>query len=325
MAEIRFAPTVRLNNGMEMPVVGIGTFGSDKYNAEQISNAVYGAVKNGYRLIDGAETYHNEAEIGQMLKKLYDEGVVKREDLFITSKVWNDHHRCVEAACEQSLKDVGTEYFDAYFIHWPFPNYHAPFCTVDSRNPDSKPFSVDEFVDTYRQCEKLYKAGKIKSIGLSNMTVSKLEKVLPLLEIKPALCELELHPAFQQKELFKYLKDHDIQPVGFCPLGSPSRPERDKMSDDVSAMSMPVIKEIAERHNIHPAGVCIKWSYQYGAIPIPFSVKEEQYVKNLSYVCEDPLTDEEMQAISEADANCRLVKGHVFLWEGAESWEALWD
>ena len=317
-------PVVRLNNGADMPVIGHGTFGSDKYSADQIAEAVYGAVKAGCRLIDCAEVYGNEKEIGGAIRRLLDEGAVRREELFITSKVWNNHHREVEAACDRSLAALGLEYIDLYFIHWPFPNYHAPGCDGDSRNPDSKPFSADEFVDTYRQCEALYRAGKIRAIGVSNMTVSKMEAVLPSLEILPAAMEMELHPAFQQKELLRYALDRNIRPIGFCPLGSPSRPERDKTAEDVAAMSMPVIREIAEKHGIHPAGVCLKWACQTGAVPIPFSVKPEQYKANLAAVCEDPLTEEEMAEIAEADADCRLIKGQVFLWEGADDWRELW-
>ena len=114
-------------------------------------------------------------------------------------------HREVEKACRKSIADLQCDYVDLYFIHWPFPNYHAPGCDVDSRNPDSRPFSVEEFMDTYRQCEELVEKGVIRYIGISNMTIPKLEAVLPLMKIKPAACELELHVCFQQQELYEYL------------------------------------------------------------------------------------------------------------------------
>ncbi len=318
------APTYKLRNGAEMPVIGLGTFGSDKYTAEEIANAVYGAVKYGYRLIDCAEVYGNEREIGGALGRLFADGVVKREELFVTSKVWNDHHGCVAEACERSLDALGLSYLDLYFIHWPFPNYHAPGCDGDARNPDSKPFSADEFISTYRQCEELCRRGLIKAIGISNMTVSKLEATLPRMEIMPSALEMELHPAHQQPELFRYALEHGIRPIGFCPLGSPSRPERDRTSEDIAAMQMEEIVKIADAHGVHPACVCLKWSVQSGAAPIPFSVKEAQYKSNLDCVCSDPLTEEEMETIRRADKNCRLVKGQVFLWEGAEDWRELW-
>lgn len=320
-------PKRRLYTGAEMPAVGLGTFGSDKYSADQVANAVYGAVQCGYRLIDCASVYQNEAQIGEVLKNLFDDGVVRREELFITSKVWNDMHGegKVLESCRQSLKDLGLSYIDLYFVHWPFPNYHAPGCDGDSRNPDSKPFSVEEFMTTWRQCEELVRMGLVKHIGMSNMTIPKLEAVLPLCEIQPAALEMELHPSFQQPELFDYAVKHEIQPIGYCPIGSPSRPERDRTAEDVADTQMPEIVEIAEAHHVHPVVICLKWAVQRGQIPIPFSVKEPQYISNLQCAAEDPLTDAEMERIRLADKNCRLIKGQVFLWKGARSWEDLWD
>lgn len=318
-------PQKILYTGAKMPVVGIGTFGSDKYNADEIAKAVYGAVECGYRLIDCASVYSNEKEIGGSLAKLFANGIVKREELFITSKVWNDKHREVIPSCKQSLQDLGLEYLDLYFVHWPFPNYHAPGCSGDSRNPDSKPFSTEEFMDTWRQCEQLVEAGLVKHIGMSNMTIPKLEAVLQLCKIKPAAIEMELHPGFQQPELFDYVVARGIVPIGYCPIGSPSRPERDRTAEDVADTQMPEIVAIANAHNIHPALVCLKWAVQRGQVPIPFSVKEPQYISNLKCATEDPLTEDEMKKIKNADKNCRLIKGQVFLWPGANSWEDLWD
>ncbi len=320
-------PRRRLSSGETIPAVGLGTFGSDKYSAAEVSEAVFGAISAGYRLIDCAAVYQNEAQIGDVIARATREGVVSRQDLFVTSKVWNDMHGegQVRVACERSLADLRLEQIDLYFVHWPFPNYHAPGCDGDARNPDSRPFSVEEFMATWRQCEALVHEGKVRYIGMSNMTVSKLEAVLPLCEIKPAALEMELHPAFQQPELFDYAVSHDILPIGYCPIGSPSRPKRDKTADDIAATAMPEIVAIAEAHGIHPALVCLKWAVQRGQVPIPFAVKEAQYVSNLKCATEDPLTDEEMEIIRRADKNCRLIKGQVFLWPGATSWEDLWD
>ncbi len=323
--EILNVPKRVLFTGEEIPAVGLGTFGSDKYSAEQVSEAVYGAIKYGYRLVDCAAVYQNEKQIGEVLKKIFQDKVVTREELFITSKVWNDRHREVEVACRQSLEDLGLSTIDLYFVHWPFPNYHAPGCDGDSRNPDSKPFSVEEFMDTWHQCERLVDKGLVRYIGMSNMTVKKLEKVLPLCRIQPAALEMECHPSFQQQELFDYAVAHKIVPVGFCPIGSPSRPERDRTAEDIADIEMKTIREIAEVHKVHPAVICLKWAVQRGMIPIPFSVKEPQYISNLRCATEDPLTEEEMERIRKSDRNCRLIKGQVFLWPGASDWKALWD
>ena len=318
-------PKQVLFDGSEIPCMGMGTFGSDRFSSEQVSAAVGGAIRCGYRLFDCAACYGNEAQIGEVFQAAYDEGVVKREDLYIMTKVWNDMHRRVAESCKKSIADLRAGYIDVLFIHWPFPNYHAPGCDVDSRNPESKPFSVEEFVDTYRQIEALVEEGLVKRIGISNMTIPKLEAVLPLLNIPPAVCELEIHPCFQQQELFDYLVAHKIQPVGFMPIGSPTRPERDMCPEDVADIQLPEMKAIAEAHGIHPAVVALKWAVQRGQIPIPFSVFENEYVSNLQSTIDAPLTAEEMAIIATLEKNNRLVKGQVFLWEHAKDWHDLWD
>ena len=320
-------PKRTLPGGEQIPCMGLGTFGSDKYGADVVSEAVYGAIKYGYRLIDCAAVYQNEAQIGQVLGRLFEEGAVERQELFITSKVWNDRHGEGEviASCKKSLADLGLEQIDLYFVHWPFPNYHAPGCDGDSRNPDSRPFSVEKFMGAWHQCERLVELGLVRYIGMSNMTIPKLEAVLPLCRIKPAALEMELHPSFQQPELFDYAVSHDILPIGYCPIGSPSRPERDRTAEDVADTQLPSVEAAAKAHQVHPAVICLKWAVQRGQIPIPFSVKEPQYISNLKCAVFDPLTDEEMEAIRRDDKNCRLVKGQVFLWEGAGGWEDLWD
>jgi len=312
---------------MKIPPIGMGTFGSDRFSPQQVSDAVYGAIRAGYRLFDCAAVYGNEGQIGEVFAKALAEGLVKREDLFVTSKVWNDKHGKgdVLLSCAQSLKDLQLDYVDMYFVHWPFPNYHAPGCDGDARNPDSTPFSPDAFMATWRQMERLVDMGLAKSIGMSNMTITKLEAVLSQCRIKPAALEMELHPAFQQPELFDYCVANGIKPIGFCPIGSPTRPERDKTAEDIAATEMPEIVEIAKAHNVHPAIVCLKWAAQRGQIPIPFSVTPAEYEANLRCITETPLTDAEMATIAAADKNCRLIKGQVFLWEGANDWQDLWD
>lgn len=320
-------PKRKLSNGQEIPCIGMGTFGSDRFTPEQVSGAVAGAIRCGYRLFDCASVYGNEALIGEVFAKAIADGEVKREELFITSKVWNDQHGKGEVllACAKSLRDLKLDYVDAYFVHWPFPNYHAPGCDGDSRNPDSKPFSTESFMATWRQMEHLFDMGLAKNLGMSNMTIPKLKAVLPLCRIKPTLIEMELHPAFQQPELFDYCVSQGILPVGFCPIGSPTRPDRDKTSDDVTDIQIPEVAAIAAAHGIHPAVVCLKWAVQRGQLPIPFSVHENEYLSNLRCTVEDPLSESEMETLRSVDKNCRLIKGQVFLWEGADDWRALWD
>lgn len=325
MIQPAMVPKVKLYTGEEIPCVGMGTFGSDRFTPEQVSNAVAGAIRCGYRMFDCAACYGNEDQIGEVFHAAFEEGVVERKDLFIMTKVWNDMHEGVEESCRKSIQDLQCDYIDLFFIHWPFPNYHAPGCDVDSRNPDSRPFSVEEFMNTYRQCEELVRKGLIRHIGISNMTIPKMEAVLPLMEIMPSACESEMHVCFQQKEIFDYLTEHKIQPIGFMPLGSPQRPERDMCPEDVADLQTPEMQEIAKAHGCHPALIALKWAHQRGQIPIPFSVHEAEYVSNLKAMTEDPLTEEEMKTIETLERNNRLVKGQVFLWEGAKDWHDLWD
>ncbi|MBO5197839.1 MAG: aldo/keto reductase [Lachnospiraceae bacterium] len=320
-------PQRTLYTGDTIPCIGMGTFGSDRFTPEQISNAVAGAIEAGYRLFDCAACYGNEAQIGEVFDAAFRKGTVKREELFITTKVWNDMHGQgdVLLSCAKSLRDLKLDYVDLFFVHWPFPNYHAPGCDGDSRNPDSKPFSVDEFMTTWRQCERLVDMGLTRFIGMSNMTIPKLNAVLPLCRIKPVAIEMELHLCFQQPELFRYCVDRDILPIGFCPIGSPRRPDRDRSPEDINDIEVPEVAAIAKAHNVHPAVICLKWAAQRGQVPIPFAVYEEKYVSNLRCVTEDPLTEEEMAIMETVDKNNRLIKGQVFLWPGAKSWEDLWD
>jgi alcohol dehydrogenase (NADP+) len=316
-----------LYNGNEIPDIGMGTFGSDRYSPQEVAGAVAGAIRGGYRLFDCAAVYGNEDRIGAVFEEAFTSGAVNRDELFIFSKVWNDQHGRGEVllSLAKTLRDLRLDYLDAFFVHWPFPNYHAPGCDGDARNPDSVPFSPDRFMATWRQLEQLVNMGVVRNIGMSNMTVPKLEAVLPLCRIKPALLEMEMHPCFQQPRLFDYCAAQGIQPIAYCPLGSPNRPERDKSPEDLVDMEQPEVLTVARTRGIHPSAVCLKWAVQRGAIPIPFSVHEKNYLANLRAVREDPLTEAEMAILARADKNCRLIKGQVFLWPGARGWEDLWD
>ena len=246
----------------QMPAIGLGTFGSDHVSAAEIAEAVKGAAAVGYRHFDCASVYGNEAEIGASFEEIL-RGGIKREDLWITSKLWNDKHGedDVIASCRQSLADLRLDYLDLYLVHWPFPNFHPPGCDVTSRSPDAKPYIHENYMKTWRKMEELVDMGLVRHIGTSNMTIPKLKLVLRDARIKPAVNEMELHPHFQQPELFKFVVENGMKPVGYCPIGSPGRPERDRTPEDTAPTEDPVIVRIAERHGIHPAVVCIKWAF----------------------------------------------------------------
>lgn len=317
-------PTRTLHTGARIPAVGLGTFGSDRFSGEDIAQAVLGAIEVGYRHIDCASVYGNEHLIGHSLHAAM-AGGVKREDLWVTSKVWNDMHDDVLRSCEKSLTDLQLDYLDLYLVHWPFPNFHAVGVDVSSRDPNAKPYIHENYMKTWRQMEDLVKRGLVRHIGTSNMTVPKLKLVLRDAEIKPACNEMELHPHFQQPELFQFAVDNGIVPIGFSPIGSPTRPDRDRTSDDTVDIEDPVIVKIAQDHGVHPAVICIKWAVQRGQVPIPFSVRRNEYLSNLRCAVEDPLSDAEMQAVAGIDRDCRLIKGQVFLWKENQPWEDLWD
>jgi diketogulonate reductase-like aldo/keto reductase len=264
--------------------------------------------------------------VGRALRNAMAAGI-GREELWVTSKLWNDKHaeQDVVPSCKKSLSDLGLDYLDLYLIHWPFPNFHAKGVDVTSRDPNAKPYIHENYLRTWRQLEKLVDAGLVRHIGTSNMTIPKLKLLLRDARIKPVTNELELHPHFQQPELFRFLIANNIVPIGFSPIGSPCRPERDRTAGDTVDIEDPVIVGIASRLNVHPAVVCVKWAIQRGQVPIPLSVNRSKYLANLRAAVSAPLTAADMKAIAGIDKNCRLVKGQVFLWKAGQSWEDLWD
>ncbi len=316
-----------LYTGEEIPCVGLGTCGSKRFDDEQIEQAVYSAIKGGYRLIDCAARYGNEAFVGRAIERAFSEGVVRREELFVITKVWCDMlgRGDVLLSLAQSLKDLRLDYVDMFFIHWPFPRVIPVGASIDYRDPAGTPFLPDVYIQSWRQMERLQGIGLARNLGVSNMTISKLRAVLPQMRIRPAAIEMELHPCFQQKQLFDYCLSERILPIGFSPIGSPTRPDRDRDDDDVCDIKHPIVTALAEKYKVHPAVICIRWAVTRGQIPIPFSIYENEYMANLRCAVEPPLTPEEMRQMERAEANSRLVKAHVMLWPGADRWQALWD
>ncbi len=308
--------------------------------------AVRGAAAVGYRHIDCAAVYGNEDAIGAALADVW-RGGARREEFWITSKLWNDQHAEADVipACRKSLADLKLEYLDLFLVHWPFPNFHPPGCDVTSRSAEARPYIHESFMRTWRQMEKVVELGLVRHIGTSNMTIPKLELLLRDCRVRPAVNELEMHPHFQQNQLFEFVCAQGIQPVAYCPLGSPHRPERDRTPDDTADLEDPVIVRLAEARGAHPAQVCLQWSVERGAVPIPMSTNRRNYRANLAAVAgkaglageaaglaDDKkrssaplLTEAEMRAIAGIDRNCRLVKGQVFLWKAEQGWEDLWD
>ncbi|MFS0731422.1 aldo/keto reductase [Curtobacterium sp. 1P10AnD] len=312
-----------LRTGAQIPPIGLGTFGSDRYGPDEVAAAVRGGLEAGYRLVDCASVYGNEAEVGAAIAA----SGVPRADLFVMSKVWNDAHDPDDAVASvrRSLHDLRLDHLDAVFVHWPFPNHHAPHASVEDRDSTARPYDHGAYLALWRALEGLVDEGVVRHLGTSNTTVPKLRLLLRDARVLPSLNEMELHPTFQQPELFDMCVANGIQPVGYSPLGSPSRPERDRADDDPVDVEHPTVRRIAEAHGVHPAVVCLKWAVARGQVPIPFAVKPEQYRANLEGATSDPLTADELAAMADVDRGARLIKGQVFLWEGASSWHDLWD
>lgn len=324
--DVSSIPCRTLYTGATIPAIGLGTFGSDHVDPDEVGRAVFQASQIGYRHFDCASVYGNETQVGTALAAIIASGI-SRDQLWITSKLWNDSHSpdAVEAACATSIKNLGIDYLDAYLVHWPFPNHHPPGCDTTSRSPGARPYIHQDFMRTWRKMEQLLEKGWVRHIGTSNMSIAKLRLLLRDARIQPALNQLEMHPHFQQEELFRFLIDNKILPVAFSPLGSPNRPERDRTAEDTSPLDDPIICKIAKHHGIHPAAVCLKWAVQRGQVAIPFSTKKQNQVANLQSILGPQLSPEEMAEIRSADRNCRMIKGQVFLWKEGQSWQDLWD
>jgi alcohol dehydrogenase (NADP+) len=312
--------------GASIPYIGQGTFGNDRFSPEEIAMSVLGGLSAGYRFIDCAAVYGNEKEIGAVFEHAI-KGGVPRPELFITSKLWNDRHQPQDVlpTLRQSLSDLRLEYLDMYFMHWPFRNTHAPGAHHDSRSPEARPYNHQLYMETYAELEKAVSAGLIRHIGTSNMTQAKMTLLLESCRVRPAANQMEMHPCLAEPSFFDYLMEQRIQPIAFCPMGSPGRPPRDTDPGDVEVLTHPTVVRIAQARGVHPAVVCVKWAVTRGQIPIPSSIHRSKYLANLQAAISDPLSDSEMAKLATVDCRCRLIKGQVFLWDGASSWRDLWD
>lgn len=260
--------TCTLHNGVKMPGFGLGVYKAE--DGEEVITAIKSAVQAGYRAIDTATVYKNEEGVGTAIK----ECGVPREELFITTKVWNSDqgYESTLAACETSLTKLGLDYVDLYLIHWPV---------------------VEKYRETWKALETLYKQGKVRAIGLSNFHKHHIEEIMSIAEIKPMVNQIELHPYLTQKELLDYCQSQDIVVTAWSPLA------RGKCFDNN------VLKAIAEKYNKSVAQVVLRWDIQNGVIVIPKSVHENRIQEN-SDIFDFELTSEEMEAIDALNKNERI-------------------
>jgi len=303
------APTIALASGQQMPSLGLGTLRSGK---DVVNGAVTSAISQGYRLIDCAECYGNEAEVGTALKAVIDQGIVTRDDLFIVGKVFNHHHHVdgedrVRQACETSIQALGVGPIDLYLMHWPFAFQDNSLPKEGLRLPNGVPrpeikISV-EFIRTWAELVKLKEEGLVKAIGVSNFTREQLEELAAASPEKPIVNQVELHPYLYQKELLEYCQKAGIQIMSYSPLGAGAP------AHGYSLLENPAVVHLAEKHGVSAGQVLIRWNTQLGNVCIPKSTNPSRIAENLN-VFHFELSAEDMEQLAGLPQH-RFTRGFV--------------
>ena len=324
---------LKLIDGTLMPQAAMGTFHSDNPDLEEkMEDIVVEAIRLGYRHLDCATAYQNEDVVGRAITRAIKEGLVTREDLFITTKLWNKNMLPEEVipACEDSLKMLQLDYVDMYVVHWPWPNFHVPGAAGDSVNDHAVPYIHEDFMKVWDKMTELKKSGKVKNIGTSNQTQKTMELLLRDTDDfnRPVYNQMELHPLFQQQELVQFFIENKVVPSGYMALGSPRRPGRDRFAEHQADMQHPVIQKIAQETGMTPPEVCLAWAHQRENCNVGYVAMAErsEWIKsNLMVSTKDMLTKEQFEEINGdgtdenpgVNTNNRLIWGQVFFWPEA--------
>ena len=332
---------IRLPGGAMMPVAAFGTFHSDWAQAH-MKDATVEAMRLGWRHLDTARAYENEAVVGEAIREAVRKGyIASADELFITGKLWNGHMKPkdVAPALDATLKTLGIEKVDMYLNHWPWPNVHTPGCTGDHRNPDAVPYIHEQFMETWAGIVKQKKAGKIVDIGTSNHTAAAMKLLLRDAgrNERPVVNQMEMHPLFQQTELRRSFEAAEVVCIGYMSLGSPKRPARDTFKEHRADLFDPVIADIARELGVAPARVCLSWAAQRenkSGGYVAMATRTDWILDNLKATAGNLLSPEQLRRISGdgtpacpgIDANNRLIWGQVFLWPEADGdWRVLWN
>jgi diketogulonate reductase-like aldo/keto reductase len=310
-------PTVTLNNGQRMPMLGLGTWMSKNGSGD----AVRHALKVGYRHIDTAYIYMNEAGIGEELSKIGELGL-RREDLFITTKLWIQEMDPgdVRPALQRSLRDLQFTYVDLYLVHWPV----AVRKGADMQHLHRSDFLDIPLLDTWRAMEALVDDSLAKAIGVSNFGVHHLEPLLRSARIRPVVNQVELHPLLAQPELLSYCKSQGIILTAYAPLGSPGRPPWQVVHNDVAeVLTHPVVAEIAKKYARTPAQVLIRWAIDRGTVVIPKSAKPHRIEENFECLMFQ-LAAADVHRLSSLNSNTRVLQGRKFWEPRGLSYEDFW-
>jgi len=324
-------PTFLLGEGSHMPVVGLGLW---KVNPPDMPGLVADALRLGYRHFDSACDYGNEAEAGVGLEQAFQAGLVRREEVWITSKLWNTYHAAehVRPAVERSLRDLRLDYLDLYLIHFPIALEFVPFDTryppgwffdPGLEEPRMEPVRVP-VAETWGAMEELVRGGLVRNIGVSNFNVALLRDLLSSAEIRPAMLQVEMHPYLAQEKLLRYCRSESIRVTAFSPLGAASYFSLGMAATDESVLEQRVVGEIAARHGKTPAQVVLRWGVQRGTAIVPKTTRPERLRENLQ-LFDFELAPDEMEDINCLNRNRRFNDPGVFCEEAFNTFFPIYD